>query len=112
VPGEAPVPGQPDSDATPAERRAVTGQLDDIDFILARMDALCARLGELAGTGAANDAAFAGLTEALVDPAAPEWARGRLDYVRESAEAMANNVRRIYQIGQLPQFNVQVEWPQ
>ncbi|HEX6041582.1 ferritin-like domain-containing protein [Longimicrobium sp.] len=113
VPGAGLVPGRPGSHRTEEEREAITGELDDIDFILGRMDALCRRLAELSGE--ANDAESAELVSqlstALVEQADEGWARGRLAYVRESAEAMANNVRRIYQVGQLPQFNVQVEWP-
>lgn len=105
------VPGPPDARLDAHEREALAGRLDDVDFILGRMDDLCARLGELSGTGA-TAAAFAQLAAALVESADEDWARRQLEYVRESAEAMANNVRRIYQIGQLPQFNIQVEWPQ
>jgi hypothetical protein len=106
------VPGQPGATVTVKKRDELAAQLDDIDFILGRMDDLCARLGELAGTGSPGNAFAALLTAALVESADEDWARRQLEYVRESAEAMANNVRRIYQIGQLPQFNVQVEWPQ
>lgn len=106
------VRGQPGAILSADKRAELADQLDDIDFILGRLDNLCDRLGRLGGTGEANDAASAGLAEALVEQADDAWARGQLAYVRESAEAMANNVRRIYQIGQLPQFTVPVEWPQ
>lgn len=114
VPGAGPVPGRPDSDLDEKQREEIAAELDDIDFILGRLDALCQRLAELSGTanGAESAALAAQLSAALVAQADEGWARGRLEYVRESAEAMANNVRRIYQVGQLPQFTVQVEWPQ
>lgn len=103
------VPGRPGSDLSPEDRNTLAAQLDDIDFILARMDHLVVRLGELSGGGGGSRGAE--LAAALVPQAPEAWARGRLEYVQESAEAMANNVRRIYQIGQLPQFIVPVEWP-
>ena len=93
------------------ERKRLAARLDDIDFILGRMDELVERVGWLAG-GTGNDAASEGLRTALVDQAEPEWARERLEFVRESLQAMANNVRRLYQVGQLPAFKVQVEWPE
>lgn len=104
-----PVPGPTGQDIDPEERGRLAAQLDNVDFILRRLDELCERLGALAGSGARN--APDRLAAALVPEARPEWARQQLDYVRESVQAMANNVRRIYQIGELPQFTVPVEWP-
>ena len=43
----------------------------------------------------------------LLDAGHKEWARRQLAFVSESVQAMANNTRRIYQIGQLQQFVVQ-----
>ncbi|HEX2080908.1 MAG TPA: ferritin-like domain-containing protein [Longimicrobium sp.] len=94
APGAEPVPGPPHGNPSPEERDRLAARLDDIDFILARMDRLCARVGELAGGG--ESAGLAGLRGALVPQAPLEWARERLEYVRESTEAMANNVRRLY----------------
>jgi hypothetical protein len=110
APGAEPVPGPPPCDLSVDERMRLAGQLDHIDFILGRMDELAERVGRLAG-GPGNDAGPDGLRAALVPQAEPQWARERLEFVRESVQAMANNVRRLYQVGQLPAFKVQVEWP-
>ena len=106
-----PAAGPPDSRASDEERERLASRLDNIDFILERLDELCTRLGRLAGSGDRKKRPPRALAAALVEDARPEWARQQLDYVRESAQAMANNVRRIYQIGELPQFTVPVEWP-
>jgi hypothetical protein len=107
-----PAAGPPHSHAGDEKRERMAERLDNIDFILERLDELCERLGRLAGSGDRKRRPPRALTAALVEGAPPEWARQQLDYVRESAQAMANNVRRIYQIGELPQFTVPVEWPQ
>lgn len=109
--GGEPVPDRPGSRLKPKERERIAARLDDIDFILDRMDQLVARLAELAGGGRGKKARGGELAAALVPQAPEAWARRQLEYVRESAEAMANNVRRIYQVGQLPQFVVPVDWP-
>lgn len=104
-----PAAGPPGSTVSLEVRQRMAAQLDNIDFILDRLDELVARLGRLAG--GEDGKPPRALKAALVSSARPEWAREQLDYVRESAQAMANNVRRIYQIGELPQFTVPVEWP-
>lgn len=111
--GAEPVPGPPFGDPSLEERERLAARLDDIDFILGRMDGLCERVGRLAGAVAdGENAGLDGLRAALVPQAPPEWARQQLEFVRESTEAMANNVRRLYQVGQLPQFTVEVTWPE
>ncbi|MEA2559997.1 MAG: hypothetical protein QOH06_1501 [Acidobacteriota bacterium] len=72
-------------------------ELGNIDFFLGRFDEIVRRLDELRGENL--------LTAAREEGDLP-FLRRQLDFVYESAVAMGNNTRRIYQLGQLPQFVV------
>lgn len=72
-------------------------ELGNIDFFLKRFDKIVLRLDELRGRDLAKAAREEGDLPFL---------RRQLDFVYESAVAMGNNTRRIYQLGQLPQFVV------
>jgi ferritin-like protein len=93
-----PAPPPPRSHATPDERRALSARLDDIDFLLTRLDALVDALGRLSGDRA--------LKRHLVDAQHEGWAKRQLAFVAESARALANNVRRVYQVGEIQPFVV------
>jgi hypothetical protein len=72
-------------------------ELGNIEFFLGRLDEITARLGRLTGTDLAAVARTADDVPFL---------DRQLRFVFESATAMTNNMRRIYQLGQLPQFVV------
>jgi hypothetical protein len=72
-------------------------QLGNIEFFLCRLEEISRRLERLAGADLAAVARTAGDVPFL---------DRQLRFVSESATAMTNNMRRIYQIGQLPQFIV------
>jgi hypothetical protein len=72
-------------------------KLDNIDFFLDRFAHIVSELGALSGADLAANAR-------CEDDVA--FLQRQLRFVHESATAMANNMRRIYQIGQLPQFVV------
>jgi hypothetical protein len=82
--------------------------LDDIDFFLGRFGHIVDELRELADPAnpaapANDDAALAAVARSAGDVS---FLRRQLHFVYESATAIQNNMRRIYQIGQLPQFTV------
>lgn len=83
----------------PGEQVTLSHQLDDIDFFLDRFSELIARLEEISA-----DRRIVNLARAEDDV---PWARRQLAFVTENAKAMANNMRRIYQVGEIPQFVVQ-----
>lgn len=72
-------------------------ELGNIDFFLERFDKIVHRLDELRGRD---------LVKAAREEGDLPFLRRQLDFVYESAVAMGNNTRRIYQLGQLPQFVV------
>lgn len=72
-------------------------ELGNIDFFLGRFDEIVRRLDELRGRD---------LVRAAREEGDLPFLRRQLDFVYESAVAMGNNTRRIYQLGQLPQFVV------
>jgi Ferritin-like len=72
-------------------------ELDNINFLLGRFDEIVRRLDQLRGGNLLKIAREEGDLPFL---------RRQLDFVYESAVAMATNTRRIYQLGQLPQFIV------
>jgi hypothetical protein len=72
-------------------------ELGDIGFFLDRFDEIVRRLDRLRG---------ADLVRAAREEGDLPFLRRQLDFVYESAVAMGNNTRRIYQLGQLPQFVV------
>ncbi|HEV7503678.1 MAG TPA: ferritin-like domain-containing protein [Thermoanaerobaculia bacterium] len=72
-------------------------KLGNIELFLGRLDEITVRLGRLTGTDLAAVARGAGDVPFL---------DRQLRFVYESATAMTNNMRRIYQLGQLPQFVV------
>src|SRR5215203_280332 len=72
-------------------------RLDNIDFFLDRFTHIISELGALS----AADLAANARSEDDVP-----FLKRQLAFVHESATAMSNNMRRIYQIGQLPQFVV------
>lgn len=73
------------------------GKLGNIDFFLDRFAHIIAELQALSGENL--------LAVARSEDDVPFLQR-QLAFVSESATAMSNNLRRIYQIGQLPQFVV------
>ncbi|MFP5285424.1 MAG: ferritin-like domain-containing protein [Thermoanaerobaculia bacterium] len=77
--------------------RRGSDELGNIDFFLGRFDEIVRRLDELRGRD---------LTRAAREEGDLPFLRRQLDFVYESAVAMGNNTRRIYQLGQLPQFVV------
>ena len=72
-------------------------RLDDIDFFLGRFAHIVSELGALSTADLAANARSEDDVPFL---------KRQLAFVHESAAAMSNNMRRIYQIGQLPQFVV------
>jgi hypothetical protein len=74
-----------------------SAELGNIDFFLGRFDEIVRRLDLLRG---------ADLVRAVREEGDLPFLRRQLDFVYESAVAMGNNTRRIYQLGQLPQFVV------
>jgi hypothetical protein len=72
-------------------------KLGNIELFLGRLDEITGRLRSLTGTDLAAVARNAGDVPFL---------DRQLRFVYESATAMTNNMRRIYQLGQLPQFVV------
>jgi hypothetical protein len=74
-----------------------SAELGNIDFFLGRFDEIVRRLDRLRG---------ADLVRAAREEGDLPFLRRQLDFVYESAVAMGNNTRRIYQLGQLPQFVV------
>lgn len=93
-----PAPAPQGSHATPEERQRLSAQLNDIEFHLHRLEGVAARLEKLSSCDALPSALLYGDREA--------WARRKLAFVHESAQAMANSMRRVYQVGQLPAFVV------
>lgn len=79
-------------------RTADAADLGNIEFFLGRLDEIAARLEKLT--------AGARLAEVARAPGDVPFLERQLRFVYESARAMANNMRRIYQVGQLPQFIV------
>lgn len=77
--------------------RGGSDELGNIDFFLGRFDEIARRLDRLRG---------ADLARAAREEGDLPFLRRQLDFVYESAVAMGNNTRRIYQLGQLPQFIV------
>lgn len=75
-------------------------ELGNIDFFLGRFDEIVRRLDRLRSVGD-ND-----LVRAAREEGDLPFLRRQLDFVYASAVAMGNNTRRIYQLGQLPQFVV------
>ncbi|MFL6292278.1 MAG: ferritin-like domain-containing protein [Thermoanaerobaculia bacterium] len=75
-------------------------ELGNIDFFLGRFDEIARRLGLLRGLGDMD------LLRVAREEGDLPFLRRQLDFVHESAVAMGNNTRRIYQLGQLPQFVV------
>ena len=74
-----------------------SAELGSIDFFLDRFDEIARRLDRLRRADLVRVARQEGDLPFL---------RRQLDFVYESAVAMGNNTRRIYQLGQLPQFVV------
>ena len=72
-------------------------RLDNIDFFLDRFSHIISELQALSGADLKANARAEGDVPFL---------SRQLAFVLESATAMSNNMRRIYQIGQLPQFVV------
>lgn len=72
-------------------------KLGNIEFFLCRLEEISRRLGQLTGVN---------LAAVARTPADVPFLDRQLRFVYESATAMTNNMRRIYQIGQLPQFIV------
>lgn len=77
-----------------------SGQLNDIAFFLSRFDKIVARLAELSGF--TDDRLAASARE----PEDAPFLRRQLRFAYESATVLTNNLRRIYQSGQLPAFVV------
>ncbi len=75
-------------------------QLNNIDFFLDRFSHIISELQDLSGADLADIAASA-RSEGDVP-----FLKRQLHFVYESATAMSNNMRRIYQTGQLTQFVV------
>lgn len=75
-------------------------ELGNIDFFLGRFDEIVRRLDRLRGLRDKD------LVKSARDKGDLPFLRRQLDFVYESAVAMGNNTRRIYQLGQLPQFIV------
>jgi hypothetical protein len=92
----APQPVRLPGELTPGEQAAQAPQLANVDFFLDRMAHL---VGELAALSTEKR-----LRKPLLDAAHEEWARRQLAFVHQNATAMANNLRRIYQVGEIPQF--------
>jgi hypothetical protein len=82
-------------------RNPAAAELGNINFFLHRLDEIVAWLDRLS-TGLTDERLAGAAREAEDVP----YLRRQLRFVFESATALANNLRRIYQIGQLPQFVV------
>jgi hypothetical protein len=82
-------------------RHPDAARLNDINFFLQRLDRITARLVEL-GEGWSDER----LTGAAREPGDAPFLRRQLRFASESATALTNNLRRIYQSGQLPEFVV------
>jgi hypothetical protein len=80
----------------PGRQAALAPELGDIEFFLGRMGRLLERLESVSTDRA--------LRAHLLDAGEEEAARGQLRFVLESVRAMTNNMRRIYQVGEIPQF--------
>ena len=97
-------PRPPKPETSPGElvagkQAAIADDLDDIEFFLRRLDHLVDELQALSSERR--------LDSHLLDAGHKEWARRQLAFVSESAQAMTNNMRRIYQVGEIQQFVVQ-----
>jgi hypothetical protein len=79
-------------------------QLDDIDFFLDRFGVIVDRLEGLLRDGDGHG--HGNLAAAARGRADLPFLERQLQFVYESATAIRNNLRRIYQIGELPQFIV------
>jgi hypothetical protein len=79
-------------------------QLDDIDFFLDRFGVIVDRLEGLLHDGDGHG--HGNLAAAARGRADLPFLERQLQFVYESASAIRNNLRRIYQIGELPQFIV------
>jgi hypothetical protein len=94
----------PDYHLSPADIQLLEQQgeeLQDINFFLDRFGWIIAALEKLDHTRAAG-----GLAAVLRGPDDVPLVDRQLRFVYESATAIRNNLRRIYQIGELPQFIV------
>jgi hypothetical protein len=89
----------PSFELSPADRALLLApsKLGNIEFFLCRLDEITQRLARLTSANLSAVARTAGDVP-FIDR--------QLRFVYESAAAMSNNMRRIYQIGQLPQFIV------
>ncbi len=94
-----PAPQSSPGEIEPGEQAALAKQLDDIEFFVRRLDYLAEELVALSSERR--------LDSHLLDAGHKEWARRQLAFVSESAQAMANNMRRIYQVGEIQPFVVQ-----
>jgi hypothetical protein len=95
----SPAPQTSPGEIGPGEQAAISKQLDDIEFFLRRLDHLVDELDALSTERK--------LDTHLLDAGHKDWARRQLAFVSESAQAMANNMRRIYQVGEIQPFIVQ-----
>jgi Ferritin-like len=94
----------PDYHLSPSDQQLLEQQgdsLQDINFFLDRFGWIIAALERLDHTRAAG-----GFAAAVRGPGDLPLVDRQLRFVYESATAMRNNLRRIYQIGELPQFIV------
>lgn len=94
----------PDYHLSPADLMVLESQpaeLQDIDYFLDRFGFIVDTLARLDKTRAAG-----GLAAAAREPGDVPHVDRQLRFVYESATAIRNNLRRIYQIGELPQFIV------
>jgi Ferritin-like len=89
----------PNFELSPTDRALLLtpSKLGNIEFFLCRLDEITQRLARLTSANLPAVARTAGDVP-FIDR--------QLRFVYESAAAMSNNMRRIYQIGQLPQFIV------
>ena len=90
----------PDYHLSPADRNLLAhpdAQLENIEFFLCRLDEIVRRLDALSALDLKKAAREAGDVHFL---------DRQLRFVYESAAALANNTRRIYQVGELPEFVV------
>lgn len=94
-----PAPQTSPGEIEPGEQVALSKRLDDIEFFLRRLDELADELQALSTERR--------IDTHLLDAGHKDWARRQLAFVSESAQAMANNMRRIYQVGEIQQFVVQ-----
>lgn len=93
-----PAPQRAPGEIEPGEQVTLAKQLDDIEFFLRRLDHLVDELADLSTERK--------LDHHLIDGSHKEWARRQLAFVSESAQAIANNMRRIYQVGEIQPFVV------